>query len=150
MDRQELLGQVYMFRQATAEDLAALVAIAEPKSYLPGDTVYRKSERANALFVIEVGTVDIGLPDREVPITTVGSGQAFGEVAFFYPEERIASARTREVTRLLRIPFDRLETLFAERPRLAVSFYRSTCAFLTRHLRRLALDLNVDQNRRFL
>ena len=150
MDRQELLGGVYMFRHATPDDLAAVLAIAEPRSHLPGDTIYRKGERATELFVIELGTVDIGLPDRDVPITTVGSGQAFGEVAFFDREERIAQARTREVTRLLRIPYDGLDALFADRPLLAVSFYRSTCAFLTRHLRRLALDLNVDMNRRFL
>jgi len=103
MDHRELLGQVYMFRHATPDDLAALLKHAEPKSYRPGDTIYRKGERAAELYVIEIGTVDIGLPDRDVPITTVGTGQAFGEVAF-----------------------------------------------LTGHLRRLVLDLNVDMSRRFL
>ena len=150
MDRRQLLGQVYMFRHAAPDDLTALLEQAETKSCRPGDTIYRKGERAAELYVIESGTVDIGLPDHDVPIATVGSGQAFGEVAFFDHDERTAMARTRETTRLLRIPYDRLDELIAERPDFGVAFYRSTCAFLTGHLRRLVLDLNVDMNRRFL
>ena len=150
MDRRELLGKIYMFKHATSDDLAALLKHVEVKSFGPGDSIYQKGARAAELYVIESGTVDIGLPDRDVPITTVGSGQAFGEVAFFDHDERTATARTRETTHLLRIPYDRLDRLMTERPHFGVAFYRNTCGFLTGHLRRLVLELNVDMNRRFL
>ena len=56
--------------------------------------------------------------------------------------KRPGSARTREVTRLLHLPYDRLDALLAGRPALATSFYRNACGFLAKHLRALASDLN--------
>ena len=51
---------------------------------------------------------------------------------------------------MLRIPYDRLDQFMTERPHFGVSVYRGTRGFLTGHLRRLVLELNVDMNRRFL
>jgi len=150
MDRKALLKQVYMFRAVTADDLAALLAISETRSYAPGDTIYRNGEPAKELFVIEMGTVDIGLPDRKVPIMTVGSGQVFGEITFLDRGERTAVASTREVTYLMRMPYDHLDTLLNERPGLALHFYRGMCTHLTRLLRHLVHDVSVDTIRRLL
>jgi len=51
---------------------------------------------------------------------------------------------------VLRIPYDRLDQFMTERPHFGVTVYRGTRGFLTGHLRRLVLELNVDMNRRFL
>jgi CRP-like cAMP-binding protein len=94
------------------------------------------------MFVVEMGTVDLVPRGKDLAVITVGTGQALGEVAFFNRGKRPGSARTREVSRILRIPFDRLETLLAGRPPLATSFYRNACGFLAKHLQALAVDLN--------
>jgi CRP-like cAMP-binding protein len=142
MDRQTLLERTYLFRGATKNDLASLAEIAAPRKYLQGDLLFNGGDEADAMFVIEVGTVDIVPTGKELAVVTIGSGQTFGEMAFFTRGNRPASARAREMSDILRIPFDRLERLLGERPDLAVTFYRNACGFLAKHVRTLLSDLD--------
>jgi hypothetical protein len=83
MDYQELLTNFYLFTDATANDLRALEAIGEPRVCIAGDLVYSEGQVADALFLIEMGTVDIMPMGKERVFVTMGSGQGFGELAFF-------------------------------------------------------------------
>lgn len=141
-DAREAIKNVYLFRGANPEDLVALAAITEPKDFLPGDFVYHAGDPADAMFYIEMGTVEIAKPGSQIVFATLGTGQTVGEVAFFDSGKRAAVAVTRERTRVLRIPFDRLSTLLTERPGLALVVYRNASAFLAKHLRQLALETN--------
>jgi len=142
MDPRDVLKNIYLFRDAAPEDLAAVAAIAEPKSCMVGEYLYRAGDAPNAIFIIESGTIDITLKDKDVPLGSVGSGQALGEMAFFERGERLASAVTREPTHVLRLPFAKLDQVFAAHQKLAMSFYYHACMLLSRHLRMLAPDLN--------
>ena len=142
MDRHGLLKGIYLFRDASDDDLAGLEKIAARREYIQGDSVFNEGDEADAMFVVEMGTVDIVPRGKELAVITVGTGQAFGEVAFFNRGKRVGSARTREVSRILRIPFDRLESLLAGSPDFAMGFHRNACGFLSKHLRTLAVDLN--------
>jgi CRP/FNR family transcriptional regulator len=142
MDRQTLLERTYLFAGATNDDLASLVEIAVPKKYLQGEFLFNGGDEADAMFVVEMGTVDIVPAGKELAVVTIGSGQTFGEMAFFSRGQRPASARAREISNVLRIPFDRLERLLGERPDLAMTFYRNACGFLAKHVRTLLGDLD--------
>jgi len=142
MDQRELLKNFYLFTGVTSKDLEALEAIAERKSYIAGDLVYGEGDVADALFIIEMGAVDIVPRGKEMVFTTIGSGQGFGELAFFERGKRPASASARERTYLLRIPFERFSKVLADRPELALIVYRNVCAFFAKHFRAIALDLN--------
>ena len=142
MDHRELLKNFYLFTDATANDLRALETIGEPRVCIAGDLVYNAGQVADALFLIEMGTVDIMPMGKETVFATMGSGQGFGELAFFERGPRPAVAYAREPTHLLRIPFARFSEVLAERPELALLVYRNACAFFAKHLRRLALTLN--------
>jgi CRP/FNR family cyclic AMP-dependent transcriptional regulator len=142
MDRDALLKAVYLFRDASDDDLAGLADIAARREYLQGDLVFNEGDEADAMFIVELGTVDMVAKGKEQVFATYGTGQAFGEVAYFTRGKRSGSARTREVSRILRLPFDRLDTLLAGRPALAASFYRNACGFLARHLRGMAVELD--------
>jgi CRP-like cAMP-binding protein len=83
MEHQELLTHVYLFRGATSEDLAALASIVERKVVIAGDRVYAEGDDPDAMFLIEMGRVDVGPEQRRTAIVTFGSGQAFGELGFF-------------------------------------------------------------------
>jgi CRP-like cAMP-binding protein len=63
-----------------------------------------------------------------------------GELGFFHPGKRFATATTRERTQVARIPFDKLAQLLTDRPTLALLFYRNACTFLAKHVRELALE----------
>jgi CRP-like cAMP-binding protein len=142
MDKQALLKGIYLFKDATDEELARLSQIAEPKKYLQGELVFNEGDEADAIFIVEVGTVDMVPTGKELAVVSIGSGQALGEVAFFRRGPRPGSARAREKSDLLRIPFDRLEPLLAERPGFAMNFYRNACEFLAKHLRTVLGDVN--------
>ena len=142
MDQRELLKNYYLFTGVTSNDLQALDAIVDRKTYIAGDLVYSEGDVADALFLIEMGTVDIVPKGKETVFTTVGGGQGFGELSYFERGTRPASASTRERTYLLRIPYERLSKVLAERPALALLVYRNACAFFANHLRTMALDLN--------
>jgi len=85
---------------------------------MAGDLIYSEGEVADALFLIEMGTVDIVPKGKEIVFTTVGSGQSFGELAFFERGTRPASASAREPTHILQIPYERLSKVLSERPEL--------------------------------
>ena len=142
MDQRELLKNFHLFTGVTSNDLEALEAIAERKSYIAGDLIYSEGDVADALFVIEMGTVDIVSKGKEIVFATLGSGNGFGELAFFERGARPASASARERTYLLRIPYERLSRLIAERSGFALLVYRNACLFFAKHFRTIALDLN--------
>jgi CRP-like cAMP-binding protein len=142
MDQKELLKNFYLFTDVTSNDLQALEAIVERKAYIAGDLVYREGEVADALFLVEMGTVDIVPQGKERVFATIGSGQGFGELAFFERGTRPASASARERSYLLQIPYERLSKVLSERPGLALIVYRNACSFFAKHVRALALDLD--------
>jgi CRP-like cAMP-binding protein len=89
-----------------------------------------------------MGTVDVVPKGKEIVFATIGGGQGFGELAFFERGTRPASASARERTYILRMPYERLSKVLAERPEIALLVYRNACAFFAKHFRMMALDLN--------
>jgi len=142
MEHQEILTHVYLFRGATSEDLRALAGIAERKVVIAGDRVYAEGDAPDAMFLIEMGRVDVRPEQRDLAVVTLGSGQAFGELGFFTAGRRSVSAYAREPTYLLRLPFDALTKLLSERPALALIVYRNACRYFAAHLGQVALQLD--------
>jgi CRP/FNR family transcriptional regulator len=145
MDKSQLIENTYLFRGIGAADLSALSAVAEQTTLFPGQLVYAVEQQSDALFIIEVGTVDIIVKGKQTPVVTMGTGQTLGELAFFQPAPRFATATARERTELVRIPFDKLTRLLEERPALALVFYRNACMFLAKHVR----ELGSERDRRY-
>ena len=142
MNKADLIKNNYLFRGITAGDLSALAAIGEEKDLMAGSVIYDAGQDSDALFIIEMGTIDIIPQGKQVPFATMGSGQSLGELAFFHPDKRVATASIRERTQLVRIPFDKLAQLVTERPTFALIFYRNATMFLAKHVRELALEHN--------
>ena len=141
MDGQKLLKGIYLFEDATDADLTSLLEIATPRKYRQGELVFNEGDEADAMFVVEMGTVDMVASGKELAVVTIGSSQALGVVAFFRRGKRPGSARAREAS-TMRIPFGRLEQLLVERPGFALSFYRNACGFLAKHLRTLITEVD--------
>ncbi|MGH7873468.1 MAG: cyclic nucleotide-binding domain-containing protein [Candidatus Binatia bacterium] len=101
MNKADLIKNNYLFRDIAASDLSALAAIAEENDLMAGKLIYEAGQNSNAIFIIEMGTVDIIAQGKQTPFATMGSGQSLGELAFFYPDKRVASAVARERTQLV-------------------------------------------------
>ena len=140
MQPRDALQQMPLFRGADPADLDALAAVVEANAYGAGEPIFDHEHPADALFAILIGTVEIAAPGKDVPVVSMGSGQAFGEVAFFRRGAHNASARARETTRVLRIPFAALDRLLADHPGFALTFYRNAATDFARHLGQLAAE----------
>ena len=140
MNKVDLIKNNYLFRDIAASDLSALAGIAEEKDLNAGNLIYEAGQASDAIFIIEMGTVDILPQGRQAPFATMGSGQGLGELGFFYSDKRVATAVARERTQLVRIPFDKLAHLVTERPPFGLIFYRNASMFLAKHVRELALE----------
>jgi len=140
MDKADLIKNTYLFRGIAVDDLSALSRITEQAVLSPGQLVYDIDQVSDAIVIIEMGTVDIVIKGKQAPVATMGNGQTLGELAFFQPSKRFATATARERTQLARIPFDKLSQLLTDRPTLALLFYRNACMFLAKHVRELAIE----------
>ena len=145
MNKADLIKNTYLFRGIDASDLSSLTRIAEEREVMAGNLIYDAGQDSDAIFIIGMGTVDIIPQGKQIPFATMGSGQSLGELAFFHPDKRVASATARERTQLVRISFDKLKQLIAERPTFGLILYRNASMFLAKHVR----DLGLERNQRY-
>ena len=145
MNKADLIKGTYLFRGIDTNDLTALLGITEQTVLLAGQLAYDVDQLSDAIFIIEMGTIDIVVKGKQTPVVTMGNGQTLGELAFFQPDKRFATATARERTQLVRLPFDKLTQLLADRPALALLFYRNACTFFAKHIR----ELGSERDRRY-
>src|SRR5262249_61384609 len=100
----ELLKDFYLLRSHMGDDVSVptllktvMEAIAERRTYAPGDVIFRQGDIADALYLVEAGSVDILAADSEATdgqtlITTLGVGDEFGEMSFLDVDHRPRSA----------------------------------------------------------
>lgn len=142
MDGRSVLKNSYLFRSVSDNDLDSVLALTERKRFHQGELVYAAGSDADAIFFVEMGTVDITVKGKEIPIITAGNGQSFGELGFFRAAKRPVSAVVREQTHLLRIPYDSLKKLLDERPALALAVYRNASGFFAKHLELMSFEVD--------
>jgi CRP-like cAMP-binding protein len=97
------------------EHLKKLASIASEVVFSEGETIYQEGDVGQALYLIEVGQVDIemNLPEGgRVTVYTVGPGQLFGWSSLFPPRRKTASARAVTSTQAIVIEANRLRKLF--------------------------------------
>ena len=83
MNKTDLIKNVYLFRGIAADDLSALSGIAEPAVLLPGQLVYDVDQVSDAIFIIEMGTIDIVVKGKQAPVATMGKRSDAGRARFF-------------------------------------------------------------------
>ncbi|GBP19805.1 cAMP-dependent protein kinase type I regulatory subunit [Eumeta japonica] len=69
-----------------------------PVQCLPGETVIRQGDEGDNFYVIDSGEVEV-LVNGE-PVTTIGEGGSFGELALIYGTPRAATVRARTALKL--------------------------------------------------
>jgi|SRR3954464_10330911 CRP/FNR family cyclic AMP-dependent transcriptional regulator len=140
MEPRSVLKNSYLFRGVSEDDLDGVMAVTERKALRQGELVYAAGTAADAMFFVEMGTVEITVNGKEMAIITAATGQSFGELAFFRTAQRPVSALTREPTYLLRVPYNRLTKLFSRRPALALAVYRNASRFFAKHLELISCE----------
>ena len=92
--------------------------------YEPGETIFRRGDAPELLYIVDEGEVDIVLPARgeELIVASFQPGSFFGELAAFDSEPRSASARAVLPTSLICLPLRTVAALLDQHPEAARRF----------------------------
>jgi len=103
-----LLRGVQMFAPLPLPVVEQLARGLEQVSVPAGRTVFEQNDEGDRFYVIEEGTVEV-LGDG-VPVTTLGPGEVFGEIALLRRVPRTATVRARTDLQLQSLTGDRFLT----------------------------------------
>lgn len=112
-----LLEKVPFLKGADPALVASLVFSLTPTIFLNGDTVFKKGEKGDCLYILSEGSVDILGSDDKTVLLNLQEGQFFGELALVTEEPRSATVRatsTCEIYTLSKSDFDHSLERFSE------------------------------------
>lgn len=118
-----------------------LATLAVPLSLSSGETLFRKGEVGNEMYIIESGEVRIHL-SASGEVKTLGPGQFLGEIALLAPGvNRTGTAIAAGDCELQVLKLETVKVLEKERPQLLCALLQETCAYLVASEHRLFADL---------
>lgn len=103
--------------RASRADWERLAACCSVRRFRAGDTVVQQGERAQSLYIVARGSLEVRRGARR--LAHVPEGSVFGEQAFFDGEPRSADVVAASDGELLELGADDLELLAARDPQLA-------------------------------
>jgi CRP-like cAMP-binding protein len=95
----ELLGRVPAFSTLEPSDLERIAGVAVPRSFEPGQVVFREGDSSDTCYVVREGharAVRTHSDGRTLTLATFGPGDIFGELAMFEDERRSATIEAIE------------------------------------------------------
>jgi CRP-like cAMP-binding protein len=131
------LRSLDLFAGLTTRQLAELARVVAERNVESGATIVREGEFDDQMYFIVDGQVRI--TKEGAPVSALGPGEFFGEIAVFDGERRSASAIAEGPVRLLRLDRQDLFEVMEEHPAIAVAI----CQTLSRRIREL-LDDRLD------
>jgi CRP-like cAMP-binding protein len=121
MSYSELLSQVPLFSSLGPDDLVRLSASLQLRRYEQGEVIFHQGDVGKDLYIIRKGEVTIRLSSadgREVTLTLLRRGDAFGELALLDEAPRSTDAVAREETALLSLNRGDFQKFLEERPQV--------------------------------
>jgi CRP-like cAMP-binding protein len=110
----ELLGRVPVFSTLEHEDLERVSTLAVPRSFEPGQVVFREVRSGRARAVRE------HVDGRTLALATFGPGDIFGELAMFEDELRSATVEAVQSTEVVAVLGPDMRRLMVEHPEISI------------------------------
>ncbi|MFC2018593.1 cyclic nucleotide-binding domain-containing protein [Chloroflexota bacterium] len=132
-----------VLRNLDSEEIEKVMRLAERKSYKAGDYIFQQDEKAEAMFIVEQGRVDIIIdakPDTNLIVTNIGGGGAFGWSALI-GQDYTASAKCYYDTELIVLDGVRLREICFQEPRIGVKIMESLVSMVSSRLDNTRLQL---------
>lgn len=119
----ELLGRVPVFSTLEREDLERVSRLAVPRSFEPGQVVFREGDASDTCYVVRTGSARAVRehPDgRTITLATFGPGDIFGELAMFEDELRSATVEAVQPTEVVAVLGPDMRRLMVEHPEISI------------------------------
>jgi CRP/FNR family transcriptional regulator, cyclic AMP receptor protein len=119
-----LLGRVALFAGLSERDLQELAQVAVPRSWLPGEAVFREGDAGDTCYVIRSGSVRVTRrhsDGRQITLAELRQAEVFGELAMFGGETRSATVEAVEPTSGVAILAGDLRRTMLAHPDIAVA-----------------------------
>jgi CRP-like cAMP-binding protein len=107
-----------LFAGLGAEDLEAILRIAQPADFEAGADIVRQGDPGDGMYLVVEGAVEVDVGGR---FHRMGPGDFFGEMALVSSRKRIATVRATEPVRALVIPPEAFRSFVLEHPGVALS-----------------------------
>jgi CRP/FNR family transcriptional regulator len=118
----ELLGRVPVFSTLEPVDLERISEVAVPRSFEPGQVVFREGDSSDTCYVVREGHARATRTHgdgRTITLATFGPGDFFGELAMFEDERRSATVEAIEPTSVVGVLGGDMRRLMSEHPQIA-------------------------------
>ena len=109
---------------------AALAAGMRQERYAAGETVVELGDRADCVFVLCDGMLEVTQEGRAEPLRRLGGRALLGELAFFAGGVRTATVRAVEPSVLLSLPYDNFRAFLLRHPESLLALMGRTVAAL--------------------
>jgi CRP/FNR family cyclic AMP-dependent transcriptional regulator len=122
-DTVALLARVPLFAGMSEEDLSELAAVAVPRRFEPGETVFREGDQGETAYVIRSGKVRVTRnhsDGRTITLVELRQGQIFGELAMLDHETRSATVEAVEATAVIALLAGDLRRVLIRHPDIAL------------------------------
>ncbi len=108
LDWKSILSEHAVFSCLTEQQLARLLdsEVSDERSYARDKVVFEDGDLGDSIYIIGSGEVSIvlrGTAGRQIPISRLGKGEFFGEMALIETKPRSATAMTLEESSLLHV-----------------------------------------------
>lgn len=135
-----ILQQVELFQGLSAEELEALAASSNTRSFPKNTVVIHENDPADSLFIIESGKVKVYCSDKngkEFIMNTQSEGDYFGELALLDDSSRSASVRTVEKSSFCIVHKDDFNRVLQDHPNMSRKLIQNLAA----RVRKLTADV---------
>ncbi len=119
----ELLGRVPAFEALDRADLERIAEVAVPRSFEPGQLVFREGDDSDTCYVVRDGqarAIRSHSDGRTITLATFGPGDIFGELAMFEDERRSATIEAIEPIGVVGVLGGDMRRLMSEHPGIAM------------------------------
>ena len=118
-----LLARVPTFEALGPGELTHVAEVAVPRSYEPGQVVFREGDQSDTCYVVKHGharAIREHADGRSITLANFGPGDIFGELAMFEDEKRSATIETLDAVEAVAILGADMRRLMREHPGIAV------------------------------
>jgi len=151
----ESLSRVSLFKRLVPSELETLAAEVDQVNFKAGETIFSESDKGDALYVVDSGSVRIWVLDEDVKPVTLAelkSGDFFGELAVLDRGARSTNATAMADTELHRLSSDDFQKFLLQHPDVAIDVIceigarmRQTNMLVTQRVTR---NINVEMEQR--